>query len=139
MSALTTIMVGMAVGNFFYGIYFNLFLTSTYLLVNRFNTGKSLDIYRSMMFVSGVVLFLTVTTNAVLITVRIFQGFLLFDEGPAAFFADNRQPTALALSLSFISMLVNDVIMIYRLWIIWSRARLVIIFPVLTLLGLAGK
>lgn len=62
MSALTTIMVGMAVGNFFYGIYFNLFLTSTYLLVNRFNTGKSLDIYRSMMFVSGVVLFLTVTT-----------------------------------------------------------------------------
>ncbi|KAJ7918157.1 hypothetical protein B0H13DRAFT_2269250 [Mycena leptocephala] len=84
--------------NFFYGIYFNLFLTSTYLLVNRFNTGKSLDIYRSMMFVSGRSV-LTVTT-----------GFLLFDEGPAAFFADNRQPTALALVVSFISMLVNDVI-----------------------------
>jgi hypothetical protein len=48
----------------------------------------------------------------VLITVRIFQGLLLFDEGPAAFFADNRQPTALALVVSFISMLVNDVIMV---------------------------
>lgn len=61
MSELTTIMVGMATGNFFYGIYFNLFVTSTYLLVNRFSTGKSVDVYRSMMFVSGVVLFLTVT------------------------------------------------------------------------------
>ncbi|KAF7344886.1 hypothetical protein MVEN_01650800 [Mycena venus] len=136
MSALTTIMVGMATGNFFYGIYFNLFVTSTYLLVNRFSAGKSLDVYRSMMFVSGVVLFLTVTANAVLITVRIFQGFLLFDEGPAAFFGDNRQPTALALVVSIISMLVNDAIMIYRLWIVWSHARLVIIFPVLTFLGL---
>jgi hypothetical protein len=51
----------------------------------------------------------------VLITVRIFQGFLLFDEGPAAFFGDNRQPTALALVVSIISMLVNDAIMVCTL------------------------
>ncbi|KAJ7211116.1 hypothetical protein C8J57DRAFT_1400081 [Mycena rebaudengoi] len=138
MSALTPIMVGMALGNFLYGIYFNLFATSTYLLVTRFNKGKSFDIYRSMLFLSGTTLFLTVTANAVLITVRIFQGFILFDEGPVEFFNNSRQPTALALVVSFISMLVNDAIMIFRLWVIWSHARLVIILPTLTLLGLTA-
>jgi hypothetical protein len=47
-----------------------------------------------------------------LITVRIFQGFILFDEGPVEFFNNSRQPTALALVVSFISMLVNDAIMV---------------------------
>ncbi|KAJ7219770.1 hypothetical protein C8J57DRAFT_1595707 [Mycena rebaudengoi] len=103
MSAVTTIMVGMALGNFLYGIYFNLFATSTYLLVTRINKGKSFDIYRSMLFLSGTTLYLTVTANAVLITVRIFQGFILFDEGPAVFFNDNRQPTALDFSRSILS------------------------------------
>lgn len=54
-------LAGMAVAIFLYGIYFNLFLTSTYLLVGRSKVANSNPLYKSVMFVLGCALFVVVT------------------------------------------------------------------------------
>ncbi|KAJ7429480.1 hypothetical protein B0H11DRAFT_2300554, partial [Mycena galericulata] len=129
-------MAGMVVANVFYGIYFNLFLTSTHLISRRITGNKTGSIYRSATFVSGLILFATVTSTCILLTIRVFQGFLLYEDGPDAFFADDTQPTAVVLNMVTLgSVFVNDLIMIYRLYIVWCRTKPVIILPVLAGIG----
>ncbi|KAJ7122149.1 hypothetical protein C8R44DRAFT_876463 [Mycena epipterygia] len=144
MSLSSTNLAGMAVAIFFYGIYFNLFLISTYLLARRSKSGDASPLYRSAMFVLGCALFLAVTGNCVVITIRVFQAFIFFEDGTAAFifFSDqgrnSEPPVEVAQSALFaISMLISDAMVIFRLWIVSRRSKIIVTLPILTLLGLA--
>ncbi|KAJ7020037.1 hypothetical protein C8F04DRAFT_1134955 [Mycena alexandri] len=133
------LMTGTVVGDVLYGIYFTLFLTSTGLTCRRVTGNKSGSIYRSAAFISSLILFATVTSTCILDTVRIVQGFLLFEAGPVAFFADDSQPTAVAVNIcTLASGFINDFIMIYRLYIVWGREKLIIVLPVLAAFGFTG-
>ncbi|KAJ7122100.1 hypothetical protein C8R44DRAFT_785690 [Mycena epipterygia] len=134
-------LAGMAVAAFFYGIYFNLFLTSTYLLVKQSKIGDPL--YRSTIFVLGCALFLVVTGNCAVITIRVFQAFLFFEDGTAAlaFFSNqgrhSEPPAEVAQNALFIlSMLISDAMVIFRLWIVSRRSKVLITLPILTVVGL---
>ncbi|KAJ7898641.1 hypothetical protein B0H14DRAFT_3124371 [Mycena olivaceomarginata] len=119
-----------------------LYILSTFLLVKRSTGAPSAPLYRSAIFVSGLVLFIAVTGNWILTVVRPFIGFVVFLDGTAApaFFDDNSQiTTTIQNGFVVVAILVSDGIIIYRLWIVWSRNKIVIILPILTLLGLASE
>ncbi|KAJ7169226.1 hypothetical protein C8R43DRAFT_1155752 [Mycena crocata] len=137
MTPLAAILAGMTVGIFLYGVHFTLFLASTYLLVKRFIGAEAGPLYRSMMFISAAALFVSMTTNCILLAARVYIGFLIFADGPVAFFIDQRQPTALALNVfSLLSIALNDSMMIYRLWAVWCHNKVVVILPILSFIGL---
>ncbi|KAJ6462825.1 hypothetical protein DFH09DRAFT_1227837 [Mycena vulgaris] len=140
MKHLMALMTGTVVGDVLYGIYFSLFLTSTGLTCRRVTGNKSGSIYRSAAFISSLILFATVTSTCILDTVRIFQGFLLFEAGPVVFFADDAQPTAVVVNIvTLASVFVNDLIManlspLHRL----VPLKPIIILPVLAAFGFTG-
>ncbi|KAJ7739360.1 hypothetical protein B0H16DRAFT_1891070 [Mycena metata] len=139
MRHLTADMAGMVVANLFYGIYFNLFFTSTHLICRRAVANKSASVLRSAAFVSSIILFVFVTITCTLLTVRGFQGFVFFDTGPEAFFADDSQHLAVVVDISTLAcVFLNDLIMIYRLYIVWNRTKPIIILPVLAGIGFIG-
>ncbi|KAJ6496182.1 hypothetical protein C8R45DRAFT_1072452 [Mycena sanguinolenta] len=140
MSPPWTNLAGLAIGGPLYGIYFVLYISSTYLLLQRTLGAHASPLYRSAIFLSGLVLFVAVTGNFVLTVVRPFLGFVAFLDGraPAEFFNDNSQiTTTIQNGFAALAILTSDGILIYRLWIVWSRNKFVIILPILTLIGLA--
>ncbi|KAJ7020517.1 hypothetical protein C8F04DRAFT_1274990 [Mycena alexandri] len=132
-------MAGMVVANLFYGIYFNLYLTSTHLICRRATANKSASVFRSAAFVSSLILFVFVTITCILLTVRGFQGFVFFDAGPEAFFAEDRHHISAVVDIFTLGcVFLNDWIMIYRLYIVWNHSRPIIILPVLAGIGYTG-
>ncbi|KAJ7128516.1 hypothetical protein C8R44DRAFT_778111 [Mycena epipterygia] len=140
MSQASMNLVSLPVTLFLYGIYFNLFLISTYLFVKHSKFGSPL--YRSTIFVLGCALFVVVTLNCVLIIVRVFQGFIFFKDGTAAveFFTDqgkHSQPAdEVILDAAYgIAMLISDAMVIFRLWVVSKRSKLIIALPIITTIG----
>ncbi|KAJ7446315.1 hypothetical protein FB451DRAFT_1412343 [Mycena latifolia] len=139
MSPPWTNLAGLSIGASLYGIYFLLYVTSTYVLVRRQSRAHIGPLYKSAVFISGVVLFICVTGNWILSMARVFIGFVTFRDGTAApaFFDDNSQITTTVQNIfAALSILIADSMIIYRLWIVWSRNKLVVLLPVLTLIGL---
>ncbi|KAJ7212646.1 hypothetical protein GGX14DRAFT_564397 [Mycena pura] len=136
MGPLYAILAGATIAVFLYGLYVNLFITSTFLLVRRHRTDAR-SLYLSMMFITSCLLFASITATCIMLMMRIFIGFIFWPEGPGAYFVDQSQRTLTALNIfSLFSILFNDSMMVYRLWVVWSRKKLVMIFPVLTFIGL---
>ncbi|KAF7345731.1 hypothetical protein MVEN_01593300 [Mycena venus] len=132
----TAILAGMAVANIFYGIHFNLYVISTYLFARHFKGDKANPLYRSMLFVSSGILFILITANTILLTVRVFQGFILSTGGPALFFRDQTQATSVVLNtVTMSSLVVNDLMMIHRLYTVWCRTKLIMILPLVAWIG----
>ncbi|KAJ7758945.1 hypothetical protein DFH07DRAFT_817753 [Mycena maculata] len=132
-------LAGLAIGGLFYGMYLVLYLTSTYLLFRRSSGAHAGPVYRSIVFISGLILFVAVTGNWALTVARPFLGFIVFLDGTAApkFFNDNSQITTTVQNIfAALSILIGDGMIIYRLWIVWSRNKFIIILPILTLIGL---
>ncbi|KAJ7744874.1 hypothetical protein B0H16DRAFT_1857037 [Mycena metata] len=139
MKHLTADMAGMVVANLLYGVYFNLFVTSTHLICRRAVANKSASVFRSAAFVSSLILFVFVTITCILLTVRGFQGFVFFDAGPEAFFADDSHHIVVVVDIFTLAcVFLNDFIMIYRLYIVWNHSRPIIILPVLAGIGYIG-
>ncbi|KAJ7203419.1 hypothetical protein B0H12DRAFT_1243803 [Mycena haematopus] len=133
---LTSELASAVMCNIFYGFYLNLFITSTYLFSRRFTGDKADPYYRSIIFLSTFCLFAAITTTNIFLTVRMFQAFILSDVGPVAFFAEGNQPTSVAFNVfSLASIFFNDFVMIYRLYIVWGRTKLVMIMPILAWIG----
>ncbi|KAJ7106518.1 hypothetical protein C8R44DRAFT_987224 [Mycena epipterygia] len=138
----SSILAGTVLASVFYGIYFNLFLTSTYLMVRRSQAANASPLYKSTAFLLGCSLFLVVTADYLVSVAKIFLAFIFFEGGTAAkaFFGDAgrkvEQPTEVAANtLSVVSILLSDLMVMYRLWIISNRNKLAIALPTLTLVG----
>ncbi|KAJ7740297.1 hypothetical protein B0H14DRAFT_2905037 [Mycena olivaceomarginata] len=131
----------LTVGSLLYGIYLNLFLTSMYILVKHSRGARARPLRRSTMFVLGCALFVAVTANWIVLIILNFNGFIFFEGGTAApeYFANTRLGIEAALQgTAIVCIVLNDCMMIYRLWAVWDRKMGVIVLPILTWVGLIG-
>ncbi|KAJ7758466.1 hypothetical protein DFH07DRAFT_1060354, partial [Mycena maculata] len=131
-----------AIASLFYGMYFVLFCISMYLLVRRCvltNGNKYAPVFRSMVVISAVLLFCSVTAHWLVVFYRGVLGLVYFHNGsdPDLFYDDGSQVTDVALdALLAISILIGDFMIIYRLWVVWSHSKLVLVVPMCSLLAL---
>jgi len=90
-------------------------------------------------FITSVFIFSTCTAHWVLTMTRLFQAFVTFEGGqaPVLFYGNLSEPTEVAKTAFLICTLIAaDVMIAYRLWIVWNRNWYVIIVPTLTIFGL---
>ncbi|GBE88938.1 predicted protein [Sparassis crispa] len=122
----------------FYGIFLIFFCTSSYLMVRRqawLNVGSSRPkpIYKTPLFIAGILLFITVTGHWILLVYRSFRAFVYFDGGasPLEFYMDVGAVTAVIELVFFVStMTIEDAVIVYRLWVIWKHNNYIMIIPV---------
>ncbi|KAJ7253913.1 hypothetical protein C8J57DRAFT_1347887 [Mycena rebaudengoi] len=139
MSPPWTNLASLAIGGPLYGLYVVLYLSSTSMLMKRSSRAHTGPLYRSTVFISGLILFVTVTGNFCLVEARAFLGLIVVAGGttPRTFYDDNSQITTTVQNIfAALSIIMGDFVIIYRLWIVWSRNRYIIILPTLTLIGL---
>ncbi|KAJ7436628.1 hypothetical protein FB451DRAFT_1570990 [Mycena latifolia] len=126
----------------FYGMYFVIFNISMYLLFMKakaHGSGKYTPVMKSVVFISGFALFFTVTVDWIIVVVRCFHGFIYFNHGKSAdvYFNDSSGALSTADNTFLgLSIVIGDAMIIYRLWVVWSFNKIVLILPILSLLGL---
>ncbi|KAF7374184.1 hypothetical protein MSAN_00300200 [Mycena sanguinolenta] len=93
---------------------------------------------KSTLFISAWALFIAVTGFWVVTVIRCFEGFIYFKDGQDAstYFTDTARPVATIGYVFFgVALVIGDSMIIYRLWVVWSLNKTVIILPVLGLCG----
>ncbi|KAJ7768857.1 hypothetical protein B0H16DRAFT_1882038 [Mycena metata] len=150
----------------FYGMYLVLFFISTYLLVRRrggptasHERRKRGSIFTSMLFLSVILLFVVITVHWIATVYRAFIGFVWTPTTSEAelYFNNLATPAAVIqdvfLALSYIigdSMIVSVHKLgasaglkipskIYRLWVVWTHNKLVLVVPIITLTAFTGE
>jgi len=135
------------IGALLYGIFLVLFSTSSVLHVQRIvranrkaNRAAIIGIMiQNPMIVAGFALFLTVTARWILDVIDTSYGFLesQTSEQTFVYFIDVARPRSVAGIGIFIgTLMICDAMIVYRLWIVWNRSTLIVIFPIFTLLGM---
>ncbi|KAI0769075.1 hypothetical protein BD413DRAFT_493603 [Trametes elegans] len=127
-----------------WGVFFVLSITSLVLLVRRHQENSapgcvSKTFLKSPLFIASVVLLCTVTAHWIIVVQRLFDAFVHHKDGtaPVEYFTRLSEPTEVALTaLNVVSVVICDSMMIARIWIIWGRSVHVIVFPVITTIGL---
>ncbi|KAI0764238.1 hypothetical protein BD413DRAFT_673558 [Trametes elegans] len=136
----------------FFGIFFVLAATSLAVLVVRHGgsrgstpnaNAKALQsaaherIWMSPLFVGTVILLMTVTAHWIITVRRLFEAFLYNYYGEAqTYFLTVEAPTQVAGAAFVIaSVIVGDIILTYRIWVVWDRRWPLIVFPALCTLG----
>ncbi|KAJ7858822.1 hypothetical protein B0H14DRAFT_2748043 [Mycena olivaceomarginata] len=135
----------LAVGSLFYGMYLVLFFLSMHLLLRRYNaihtshkSRQHSSIFKSTVFVSAILLFVTVTVHWTTIVYRAFVAFVALQHGVEgeAFFNDHTQLTeGIQNGFMALAILIGDSLIIHRLWVV-SRSKLVLAVPVACLTAL---
>ncbi|KAJ7768897.1 hypothetical protein B0H16DRAFT_273007 [Mycena metata] len=133
----------------FYGMYLVLFCISTYLLVRRRGGPTASDerrkrgsIFTSMLFLSAILLFVVITVHWIATVYRAFIGFVCTPTTLEAelYFSDLATPAAVIQDAFLdVSYVIGDSMIIYRLWVVWTHNRLVLVVPVLTLTAFTGE
>ncbi|TBU27905.1 hypothetical protein BD311DRAFT_664523 [Dichomitus squalens] len=103
---------------------------------NRLSTTWGLR--RSPLILANVLLMLTVTVHFGYSAKRIILAMVNEGGGEAAvlFFTDLRERTQVArLILLVIDMFLGDVVITYRVWLVWGKNYWITLFPVLTVIG----
>ncbi|KAJ6612881.1 hypothetical protein B0H10DRAFT_2050829 [Mycena sp. CBHHK59/15] len=136
----------LAIGSLFYGMYSVLFFISMYLLLRRYNathtshkSRKDGSIFKSMVFVSAIFLFLVVTAHWTTIVYRAFIAYVSLQHGAEAetLFNDHAQITEVVqASFLSLSIVIGDSLIIHRLWVVWSHSKIVLVVPVCNLFAL---
>ncbi|KAJ6615213.1 hypothetical protein B0H10DRAFT_2041762 [Mycena sp. CBHHK59/15] len=138
---ISSVLATVIIETFFFGIYLVLFLTSIYLLLTLKERGfqREGSIWRSPILCGGTTLFITVTGHWILTVDRLFLAFVKSDSGadPLGFYSDFSQVTEVLQSGFLLASLATvDAQLVHRLWTVWAHDKYVMIFPVITLLGL---
>ncbi|CCM01517.1 uncharacterized protein FIBRA_03573 [Fibroporia radiculosa] len=135
--------------SFLYGIFFVLAVVSMYLLWMRhrdlrgpsghrgFHSGSWTSVLAFLLAV--VLIFVSTTLHWIIAVIRVFNAFVNYEGGtmPIAYYGNLSRPTEVIQSGALVfTAVVNDAMMIYRLWVVWSHRTSIVIFPLCTLLGL---
>ncbi|KAJ7713982.1 hypothetical protein B0H16DRAFT_1702213 [Mycena metata] len=133
----------LVIATLLYGMYLIIFVISIYLMAMHENPrrepGKLAPLFKSTVFVSGILLFITITAHWISVVIRNFQGFIYVNDGLSVntFFSDDSQTLSTVDDVFIaLSVVIGDAMIIYRLWVVWSFNKIVIIAPVLSLIGL---
>ncbi|RDX44600.1 hypothetical protein OH76DRAFT_1559655 [Lentinus brumalis] len=117
----------------FWGFYTLLFSLTVYGIWRRRRHGVNL-------FTTGsiVLLYMLATAHMALALVRLVQGFILYRDtiGPILYFADISVRLNMAKDYIYImNMALGDLIVVWRLYVVWGRKLWVSALPVLMVLG----
>ncbi|KAI0324336.1 hypothetical protein GY45DRAFT_1263011 [Cubamyces sp. BRFM 1775] len=130
-----------------FGIFFVLAMTSLAVLVGRHSnrsssfSGRSClsdRIWTSPLFVATMFLLMTVTSHWLITVRRTFDAFLTYEGGgdPMGYYLTVEAPTqVVATALVVTSVIIGDIILTYRIWIVWDRRWPFIVFPALCTLA----
>ncbi|KAL0574105.1 hypothetical protein V5O48_007838 [Marasmius crinis-equi] len=128
------------INTFLYGIFFILDTVSIALIwnspVRRRQSWRR--VLRKPMFLGAIGLFVTITAHWITNVMRLFHA---FERGtvPLEYYSDMSQDIyAVKTGLVMASIVSGDIMMIYRLWVVWNCRYLVIILPSLSVIGLAA-
>ncbi|KAL0579998.1 hypothetical protein V5O48_002001 [Marasmius crinis-equi] len=131
---------------FLYGISFVLTLVSIGLLcfpihpIGGTSTKKGVSFVKKPMFIGALALFVMITVHWICNVIRLFQAMVHFKGGnaPLEYYADLSQ-TVYAVKTAFImaSIVAGDIMMIYRLWVVWNGQWYIILPPSLTAIAVA--
>ncbi|PCH44231.1 hypothetical protein WOLCODRAFT_138845 [Wolfiporia cocos MD-104 SS10] len=132
-----------ALESLFYGIFLVLAGTSMYLHLGRAESqashGNKLSAYFTPVILGSVWITLTVTGHWILTVTRLFDAFVNFMGGQEAmlYYMDLALTTEVVKTAFLIAtLIVSDVLFIYRLWTVWNYNYYVIVLPICTVLGL---
>ncbi|EIW58183.1 uncharacterized protein TRAVEDRAFT_84557, partial [Trametes versicolor FP-101664 SS1] len=133
----------------FYGIFLILSLVILYLWIRQhaFNSPQPRwgaliwDLRNSPLVIVNLFFVVIVSAHWIVGILRLLQA--VVDQGDTAkataYYADLRQPTdVIRTGLMFVGFLVGDIIITYRVWLVWGRDYRAIILPAVTVIGLAA-
>ncbi|KAJ7923459.1 hypothetical protein B0H13DRAFT_1979889, partial [Mycena leptocephala] len=130
--------------SFLYGLLLLLFISTLYFLATQRTlagtTHSARHHFTSLVFFGVTALFLVVTVHWSIDIYRTFLAFIHLGTviTELAFYADLSQRSEVLKEILFVvAVLLGDALVTYRLWIIWGRNRLVVVFPILALVGVA--
>uniref|UniRef100_A0A0W0FJG3 Uncharacterized protein n=1 Tax=Moniliophthora roreri TaxID=221103 RepID=A0A0W0FJG3_MONRR len=141
-------LANVAVESFLYGIFFVLDIGTIMLICFPLNDmtrtlmkesiSRRIQItVKKPMFLGSIALFISITGHWICTVLRLFEAVVFSEKGPLAYYEDLSQDLyAIKTGFSEASLIITDSMLIYRLWMIWSRNYYVIIIPILTLIGL---
>ncbi|RPD64208.1 hypothetical protein L226DRAFT_569675 [Lentinus tigrinus ALCF2SS1-7] len=139
-----------------YGVFFVLTVTSLAITIRRHKEEsigavptsaakkpkfRFVGPWGSPLFVATIVLLLVISADWIVTLARFFKAFFNLESGsnPTAYYSDFSQPTAIALNaLTVMAVLVCDLMLIYRTWIIWNRRYWVAVLPLVTTIALTA-
>jgi len=123
-----------------YGAFALLFAASTYLFAYRAMLGPSPGVrsmFKRPLFAASLVLFVCITSYWILTVLRSIHAFS--DSTPriaATYFSDLRAVTEVSkVALLTASLMVGDLVLVYRLWIISGKSKRTLVFPLLSFSG----
>ncbi|PCH44196.1 hypothetical protein WOLCODRAFT_138818 [Wolfiporia cocos MD-104 SS10] len=138
-------MATVALESLLYGIFLLLSGVFAYLHINRaagesasFGTPR-LSRYFTPVFLAALAVMMTATAHWILTVTRFFQAFVLFEHGavPLLFYSDLAQTTEVVKTAFLIAtLIISDVMFVYRLWIVWGYNYYVCIVPIMAVSGL---
>ncbi|KAJ7480237.1 hypothetical protein B0H11DRAFT_1245321 [Mycena galericulata] len=142
-AGIQTLLSATVVSTLFYGVYFVLFVIAVYLhsLARRGQHTSAASVLRSPVFIGIISLFVTITAHWVMTIIAVYNAFQTSPDSPLfTFYEDPLPPIALVRDLFLLlSWSIGDLIIIHRLWTVWSHNKFVIIFPLCTWLGLTAS
>ncbi|KAJ7639704.1 hypothetical protein DFH06DRAFT_1217648 [Mycena polygramma] len=134
---------------FFYGVFFVLFILSVSLAITRDAEAskkpgrregragpKRTSLYRTPVFLASVIMAMAITAHWILAVDRLFLAFI-HSKVPILFYARLTDITEVVKTgLLTGTLLISDSFIIYRLWVVWSYDKWVVLPPLCTLVGL---
>ncbi|KAJ7608218.1 hypothetical protein FB45DRAFT_389353 [Roridomyces roridus] len=130
------------VGSFLYGIVALLFISNIYFLATRRTlagkTRSKRQNFTSLAFLGSTALFLVVTAFW---TIVVYRGYLEFiargnPTSQEKFYRTTDEHTLVIIgALLFVSFLLGDLLLVYRLWVIWGGHRKIMILPLCVLIA----
>ncbi|KAI0667531.1 hypothetical protein C8Q78DRAFT_386395 [Trametes maxima] len=133
-----------------FGIFFVLAMTSLAVLVGR-NSNRSSSvsarsclserIWTSPLFIATIILLMSVTSHWLISVRRIFDAFVDYAGGqaPMEYYLTVEAPTqVVATAFVVASVIVGDIILTYRIWVVWDRRLPMIVFPTLCTMAYAA-
>ncbi|CCM00256.1 uncharacterized protein FIBRA_02286 [Fibroporia radiculosa] len=137
-------MVTVALESLLYGVFLILSGTYFYLhhqrVTNVALAGPSRSqAYFSLAFLGALGVSMTVSAHWILTVTRFFDAFINFEGGaaPTLFYSDLAQTTEVIKTAFLIATIVmSDLMFVYRLWVVWGYNYYIIVLPSLTVLGL---
>ncbi|CCM03481.1 uncharacterized protein FIBRA_05614 [Fibroporia radiculosa] len=127
------LLAAMCIECFLYGIFFVLSVVSLYLLIKRsrnLNDSRRWTPITTFMAIT-VLLFLSNTIHCILTAIQTSTL-----TTPPVQLALVQQSTIAGDAMLMLTAIVNDAVITYRLWIVWSYNKRIVIIPLCTLVGL---
>ncbi|KAJ7913662.1 hypothetical protein B0H13DRAFT_1873653 [Mycena leptocephala] len=131
--------------SYLYGLLSLLYISTIYFFATRRTLAGTNQTrkhhFTSVVFLGVTALFVMITVHWILVIYQAFFAFVHLGNASAetAFYEDYAQgPEVVKETLLFSVAFLGDALVAYRLWIIWGRNRLVMIFPIFALVGMVA-